>query len=85
MHRVGEGHLDVVTGGEFPHRRAGFDSFGHLTVRGLLRALERPTSPRRSPKVRLRESGDVQVATRSPTPARPAKFQAWLRARFPAG
>ncbi len=29
--------------------------------------------PSRSPNVRLRESGEVQVATRSPSPARPLK------------
>jgi hypothetical protein len=29
--------------------------------------------PRFTPKVRLRESGDMHVATRSPSPARPAK------------
>ena len=40
--------------------------------------------PRFSPKVRLRERGDMQVAMRSPTPAKPMKVDGSAPKRTPS-
>ena len=73
-HRVGDRQLDAVPAAELADRHARLDALGDLAVVGRL-GLRPGVSPRpsRSPNVRLRDSGDEQVATRSPSPARPAK------------
>ena len=73
MHGVGQRHLDVVAGRQRQHRLARRDALGDVAARRQLAPPpSMPPLPSRSPNVRLRECGDVHVATRSPTPARPA-------------
>ena len=69
---LGDRHVDAVRAGQVQHRPAALDALGGLA--GALPAPPRASSPRPSfsPKVRLRDSGELQVATRSPRPARPA-------------
>ena len=67
---------------------ARIDSAGLHALGGLPGRRARPRRgvmprPRFSPKVRLRDSGDMQVATRSPTPASPAKVAASAPERQP--
>ena len=56
--------------GEGQQRRAGLGALGDLAGRGVDLAVVLPL-PRLTPNVRFRESGEEQVATRSPSPASP--------------
>ena len=68
---LGDRHVDAVGAGQVEDRPAGLDALGGLPGAPLASSTVRPR-PRCSPKVRLRDSGDEQVATRSPRPASPA-------------
>ena len=68
---VDDRHLDAVRAGERLHGGAGQDALGDLAGGVAISATERPR-PSSSPNVRFRDSGDWQVATRSPSPASPA-------------
>jgi hypothetical protein len=70
---VGDRQFDAVPLAQRADRRAGLDpsaTWPWLAASASARLCPRPS---RSPKVRLRDSGDEQVATRSPSPASPAK------------
>ena len=70
----GDRHVDVVAAARV-RAPTGTTSRPRRPGRAWPPAPRRAISPRpsRSPKLRLRDSGELQVATRSPSPARPAK------------
>ena len=84
---LGDRHVDAVAARQIGHRLAGLDALGGLPGDrdGLLRGVI--PRPRLVPKVWLRESGEEQVATRSPRPARPEKVSgsAPMRQAEPGG
>ena len=72
LHLAGDRHLDPMPGGQFHGGVGGLDALGdHL--RRCDDVVECAALGQLKPTVRLRLSSPVQVRTRSPSPAKPAR------------